>query len=160
MLKKGKEAVSPVIAVILMVAITVVLAAVLFVMVSELTDRDVGTELALGRREGAHTDEYWVVEVVERSAHMDGIYFQLQEDGAALYSNTSYEARVLPTSGDNATVPSENRPIVWIDNDNNEALNGGDRIRISKEGLEVGRYQFLALKAGSVLFTIDLTIHP
>ena len=62
-MKTGKnDAVSPVIAVILMVAITVVLAAVLYVMVSGLVDDDVSATKAF-----AATSEkkagYWKVEI-------------------------------------------------------------------------------------------------
>ena len=163
MMKKGnKEAVSPVIAVILMVAITVVLAAVLFVMVSELTDDDVGTEMQLGRRTGTHTSDYWVVEIISGSASQEGLTFQLQSGGAAIETVTSTEARWEPDDGAEAAVPGDgeeenNEPIIWLDNDSNSAVNSGDRIRVLRTGRTAGTYQLLVLREGSTIMNIDLT---
>src|SRR5437879_11677210 len=63
-IRKDEAAVSPVIATILMVAITVVLAAVLYVMVSGLISGPGGTPQALGMSVTKPTDEAnWIMDV-------------------------------------------------------------------------------------------------
>ena len=122
MLKEKKEAVSPVIAVILMVAITVVLAAVLFVMVRQYTeDQPGGLETLSGHV--VETTAGWRVEIdggsIEYTSSVT-IYVKDAATGSIVAGYTNADVG-----------PGEN--ITHNDLQNTGYINGGDNFVIDDD---------------------------
>jgi flagellin-like protein len=92
--KKGKRGVSPIIATILLVAITVVLAAVLYILISGLTkgpgNTPLGTALTLGTPlENSVAGKFWYNFTVQASGGglvMNNLNFQIQSSGGGIVS--------------------------------------------------------------------------
>jgi flagellin-like protein len=90
--KKGKRGVSPIIATILLVAITVVLAAVLYILISGLTkgpgNTPLGTALTLGSpKENSVAGKFWynfTVQAAGGGLIMNNLNFQVQGSGGGL----------------------------------------------------------------------------
>ncbi len=136
LIRKDERAVSPVIATILMVAITVVLAAVLYVMVSGLIGGGASArpKVTFGAATGI----------------TNGYTFQVAENvvaatGQANPSNYKVNHQVNSTTGTavplapsmTVVVPapvSGTYTITWIDPGGERTLNGGDRFEITRTG--------------------------
>ncbi|MBS3816570.1 MAG: type IV pilin [Candidatus Thermoplasmatota archaeon] len=133
LLNRKERGVSPVIATILMVAITVVLAATLYMMLPDDANTDDTNPLSGGVDDST---EGWLVEINGGSVDWD-------EDKIQLY-NTSTGASVdytnyanNPGTGDaNLTFDVEGTDVwvVWNDNDGNGEINSGDSFRIIVAG--------------------------
>jgi flagellin-like protein len=90
--KKGKRGVSPIIATILLVAITVVLAAVLYILISGLTkgpgNTPLGTALTLGTPlENSVAGKFWynfTVQAAGGGLVMNNLNFQIQSSGGGI----------------------------------------------------------------------------
>ncbi len=115
------EAVSPVIATILMVAITVVLAATLYMMLPKGTDT--GTTTAMSGRVDKVSDG-WLIQIDGGSVDFDGTDFRLY--------NTTSGASVSGTASETGdfTVDGTTYGYTFNDNDANDKVNGGDSIKI------------------------------
>jgi len=147
---KNKEAVSPVIGVILMVAITVILAAVLYLWVIGLVAPVKSSPTAI-LNSGTYTDNYIVrVESMNPAVSVKGISFQIIDpNGNVLCDLTSVN---LVYGQD--TVDSH---VTFNDNDVDTAggrgmVSGGDTFKISKATYPSGSY-FKMFRAGIGQFT-------
>ncbi len=131
-LKRNEEGVSPVIATILMVAITVVLAATLYVMVSDIGG-DSDTTEALGGSMDDKSDG-WLININKGSVDWDANDIELY--------NTSSGASETGSEGDapgvhtnlTFTFDGEAMYIHFNDNNDNDQLDGGDSFRIYLSG--------------------------
>ncbi|MDG6220904.1 MAG: type IV pilin N-terminal domain-containing protein [Candidatus Thermoplasmatota archaeon] len=115
-----KEAVSPVIAVILMVAITVVLAAVLFVMVQNIGVGD--TDLTAMSMTKAEQADGWLITVAKGEV--------------TITASVSYY--LLTPQG----VRDTNGNISFNDNNDDEKINAGDTFYVWNEGLDGVDYNY------------------
>ena len=137
-IKRKEEGVSPVIATILMVAITVVLAATLYMMLPSGDSGD-ATEAMSGRVRDV-SDGY-IVEIDSGSVEWDA-------DKPRLYNTDSGVATTADswTSADPANGTfSLNGGTVYIlfnDNDNNDEINGADTFKIVDMGNDLDNYEF------------------
>ena len=129
--RQKQSAVSPVIAVILMVAITVVLAAVLYVMVIGIVDDDT-TSIKVMSATVENKPGYWKIDIVKGSLDADKLDLKLVDDsGQVMYWNgtaMSADGDIHMTS-DASTVSTSDidaYKIVWLDNNINNDLDSGD----------------------------------
>lgn len=105
--KKAKRGVSPIIATILLVAITVVLAAVLYILISGLTkgpgNTPLGTALALGSPvEVSKGTNFWYnfsVQSAGGGLQANNLNFQVQGATGAIVSPTGWTLNVLGLTG-------------------------------------------------------------
>jgi len=105
--KKGKRGVSPIIATILLVAITVVLAAVLYILISGLTkgpgNTPLGTSLALGipKEAAAGANFYFNFSVASAGGGlvMNNLNFQVQSASGSIIAATGGTMTVLSLTG-------------------------------------------------------------
>ena len=147
---KNKEAVSPVIGVILMVAITVILAAVVYIWVIGLFVPVKSSPSAM-INSGTYTDSYIVrVESMNPAVSVKGISFQIiGPTGNVLCNLTSvYQVYGQDTVGSKVT---------FNDNDVDTAggrgmVSGGDTFKISKSTYPSGSH-FKMFRAGTGQFT-------
>ena len=151
--KDKKEGVSAVIAVILMVAITVVLAAVLFVMVQRFTQTqsEIVTPLGIGAVQTNST--HWSIPIQSNSVDAATTSFQLQKGGVGVGGNytVSDATTVKATSWDS------NAAIQWFDNDQNDKISPGDTIVVKKPSGASGDYTFIATNTGTQVISVPLT---
>jgi flagellin-like protein len=104
--KKGKRGVSPIIATILLVAITVVLAAVLYILISGLTkgpgNTPLGTSLAMGQPKEAQAGATFYYNFSVASAGgglvMNNLNFQVQTASGSIVTVTAGVMNVLSLS--------------------------------------------------------------
>jgi len=126
-IKRKEEGVSPVIATILMVAITVVLAATLYMMLPSGSDTDT-TEALSGRVRDA--SDGWIVEIDSGSvSYGAGKVIMYNKSSGASFSDSgndyeSTDENVLTLSDDNEL------KIIFNDNDDNDDINGGDTFKL------------------------------
>ena len=125
--KRSEEGVSPVIAVILMVAITVVLAAVLFVMVQQYTEDTPGSLEAM-TLSMAETTDGWLITITAGS----------------IENNTELSYYVLNTT----TGTPANLTVNWRDINGDNELSSGDTIKILDANHEYADHLFV-INAGS-----------
>ncbi len=147
-----KEGVSAVIAVILMVAITVVLAAVLFVMVQRFTQTqsEIVTPLGVGAVQTNST--HWSIPIQSNSVDAATTSFQLQKGGVLVSGyNVNDATTVKATSWDS------NATIQWFDNDQNDKISPGDTIVVKKPSGATGDYLFIATNTGTQVISVTLT---
>jgi len=128
-LKRREDAVSPVIATILMVAITVVLAATLYMMVADVGGEQVG-ELYGNMRIGDREDNRVRVDIgsMSPSSHdLNDVTVRLYDrdddqvcslDGVKDYTEEPYTLRWTRLSGDDDTVTTSSR--LWVEHENDE----------------------------------------
>ncbi|MDG6220902.1 MAG: type IV pilin N-terminal domain-containing protein [Candidatus Thermoplasmatota archaeon] len=133
---KKKEAVSPVIAVILMVAITVVLAAVLFVMVQGI-DPDPGRITAISIRKEEKPGG-WLVSIVGGNVENTG--------SVDWYILTATGGRIGDKTDGNFT---------YNDNNDNGYIDPGDTIFIDDPDHQYRNYKFVILTGSN---TIEITL--
>jgi len=142
-LNRDEEAVSPVIATILMVAITVVLAATLYMMVGDIGgegDTDLVVSVS-GEVEENGNGESWFNVTMDRmstpsSAEQDDVEFTLIEDGNE-YSFTADEGSWILTDDDELQTGSEGtftHSDVDFENDELGSFIDADRIVLSIDG--------------------------
>ena len=143
-----EQAVSPVIAVILMVAITVVLAAVLFVMVGTYTENQKEIAIPLGVAEGSGSATHWILNIISNDHDFNETSSQLQRTGIALAGYNTLERQ---TSGDPAQV------MTWYDNNGDWKVSPGDSILIEKPAGAAGDYDFIMLTSGGKIIEKTLT---
>ena len=105
--KKSKRGVSPIIATILLVAITVVLAAVLYILISGLTkgpgNTPIGTALALGQIKEAQkgTNNWYNVSIASAGGGLtlSNMVFQVQGSGGGVVTLASPTVTVVGLAG-------------------------------------------------------------
>lgn len=105
--RKRQRGVSPIIATILLVAITVVLAAVLYILISGLTkgpgNTPIGTALALGKpTENSKGTNFWYNFSVQSAGGgliMNNMNFQVQSTTAGIVPPTGFTMNVLGLTG-------------------------------------------------------------
>ncbi|OGS45408.1 MAG: hypothetical protein A3K66_01965 [Euryarchaeota archaeon RBG_16_67_27] len=144
-IRKDEQAVSPVIATILMVAITVVLAAVLYVMVSGLlggqtTNRPV---LTFGAAQSSEGNVSFSIASVSQSFPFSSYKLTLQ-----VGTVTGSAAAVLDEpSFTSITVGTTVYRVYWSDLGDENNLNDGDSFRVTGNGvvLPTGSYTFYLL---------------
>jgi flagellin-like protein len=125
-MKKSKEAVSPVIATILMVAITVVLAAVLYVMVMGFgsnPDNNPTMSLSKSTTQTAHQEKILVASISDPQDKAN-IQVSLIINGVAYVApvSTMTFAPVLPTTG----TPATPYTVTFVDIANDNKVSSGD----------------------------------
>ena len=123
---KKEEGVSPVIAVILMVAITVVLAAVLYVMVSGMmTSTSTTPTGALDFTESSTTNGLYTGSFVSlsKSVKIDDASVTITDD------NTGQSASQDPLDPGTTLAAGTGLNLTYQDNNDNNKLDGGDTIR-------------------------------
>ncbi|MBS3816945.1 MAG: type IV pilin [Candidatus Thermoplasmatota archaeon] len=125
-LNRNEEGVSPVIATILMVAITVVLAATLYMMLPSGSETD-STEALSGSIDSR--SDGWLVEVNGGSVDWNADNIQLYNTDTGTASTTGSN----PSAGDNFTITADGTDVwvVWNDNDGDGTINGGDSFRLT-----------------------------
>ena len=132
-IRKDEQAVSPVIATILMVAITVVLAAVLYVMVSGLLTGPGPTKpfVTFSTAQLAQGNATISVAQVSQTVAPDNYRVNLQV-GA-----TPGTAVAMPTSGNSAsvTVGGTTYRVYWTDIGGEGTFNAGDTFRVTGNGV-------------------------
>ncbi len=101
-----EEAVSPVIGVILMVAITVVLAAVVFVLVSDLGGGDANAQPAISWKQ-SEAGDYAEVTSAEADADWSEFELKMSQDGR-------FRVGAVPLTGDATTVSPDGVAGEWV----------------------------------------------
>jgi len=157
---KNDEGVSPVIAVILMVAITVVLAAVLYVWAASFLEQGESAPIATFWVEEDSNGVYHVeVRKVTKQEDLEGFSFYLKDDGGSTYTghsnagfgeiamqykdgdemgidtnyggdDTSLQSRATNVSNDDGSV----YPVHFSDNDRDGKLSAGDQFLVYGKG--------------------------
>ena len=120
-----EQAVSPVIAVILMVAITVVLAAVLYVWASSFlptTTKNAPTGSMIASEDGSGVWSIQIVKINPQVSINSVRWFLLDVQG-----NTKADGLVTSVYG---FLPGEGKAIMFIDNDFNGKLSPGDKFEV------------------------------
>ena len=144
---KDEQAVSPVIATILMVAITVVLAAVLYVMVSGLISGPGGTPTAWGVNIGRSGDQSnWTLTFtsIPSSAATSSVFITIRNAaGAAVTGATNVPFSTITAAGYNAMYFSPNTA---------GKVSTGDVLRLSAVSYPTG-YQVSLVSGTSVVYT-------
>lgn len=144
-----RKAVSPVIAVILMVAITVVLAAVLYVMVGSLLDGPGQFEKGDAMVEGL-TSTSATIDIITLSGSGKAI----GEYKAILFTDDGVVLTMDPVRDGNVTQPSGSVKVVFMDLDANGRLSEVDEFKLS--GLNPGLdYHFSLTRADGEIFKED-----
>jgi flagellin-like protein len=125
-IRKDNKGVSPVIATILMVAITVVLAGVLVVYLQTLPSSGGDVETNLGVRADKASGGGWILNIITGSKN--SVDVQIQVVNPATGGN-----RIVPTYLAVAPGPVDvnNANFVFNDNNNNDKVDAGDTITIS-----------------------------
>ncbi|MEM3043620.1 MAG: archaellin/type IV pilin N-terminal domain-containing protein [Thermoplasmata archaeon] len=140
------EAVSPVIATILMVAITVVLAGVLVVYLQTLPSGGGEVETALGVRVTKTTGGDWIIDITSGSKAASTVTIQCIDPTTGATDFNKALTDIEP--GDN------NGDAQWNDNNGNSKLDAGDSILLKATGAcDAGdKIQFLV--SGNIVATI------
>ena len=125
---KDEQAVSPVIAVILMVAITVVLAAVLYVWASSFlggTTKNAPTGSMIASEDG---NGVWTVQIVKISpaVSVNSVHWYLLN----VQQNTESDGLVSDIYG---YFPGQGKAVVFVDNDFDGKLTPGDKFEVHPE---------------------------
>jgi flagellin-like protein len=86
-IRKNNEGVSPVVATILLVAITVILAAVLYVMASGMFNTTTSLPVIGMNRGSGPTDYFWTITTFEggKSVYKSDVYLQLRVNGTSTF---------------------------------------------------------------------------
>ena len=161
-MKTGKkEAVSPVIAVILMVAITVVLAAVLYVMVANIIDPDVKPPEAFAAS-SEKKNGYWKVEVTKGSLASDKLGCKLTSDLGELQYWLGIDASADAPLESNESVAIDPTAdsgwsIHWLDNNKNDKLDSGDVLWFEQPA-NIGDYTIEVYSAGDITWSRDVIV--
>ncbi len=144
--RKRDEAVSPVIATILMVAITVVLAGVLVVYLQTLPSGGGEVETALGLRATKTAQGNWTIEITSGSKTASSVTLQCVDPntGQTDFSETLTDME----PGDN------NVNGVWYDNNGNNKLDAGDSILLHQDGGADSGDKIQLLVAGNIVGTV------
>ncbi|MEM4729546.1 MAG: type IV pilin N-terminal domain-containing protein [Thermoplasmata archaeon] len=143
---KKDEAVSPVIATILMVAITVVLAGVLVVYLQSLPSGGGEVETALGVRVTKTTGGDWIIEITSGSKAASTVTVQCIDPSTG--KKVFAEALTDLEQNDN------NENAQWNDNNGNNKLDAGDTILIKASGDAEAGHKIQFLVGGNIVATI------
>ncbi len=150
---RKKEGVSPVIAVILMVAITVVLAAVLYVMVINILPDDPEGITVVAASKSQITNGWRI--------NIDNGKFDVASDTDAYVEDNSASRAVggrITTAGiTNDTYPAGPEwVVVWNDNNGDGSMNAGDTLFIRDVDHTYAGYRFKLVKGSSSPIDIEL----
>jgi len=149
-IRKDEQAVSPVIATILMVAITVVLAAVLYVMVSGLISGPGGTPTAWGVNIGKSGDQSnWTLTFtsIPSSAATNSVFITIRNAaGAAVTGATNVMFSTIATGG------AGGYNAMYFAPSSNGLVSTGDVLRLSAVSYPTG-YQVQIVSGTSVVYT-------
>ncbi len=127
-IKRKEEGVSPVIATILMVAITVVLAATLYMMLPSGSNTDT-TQAMSGRVKDA--DDGWIVEIDSGSVSFDaGKIIIYNKSSGKSFSNSYNDYQTEGNKGMTLRPGDNEIEITFNDNDDNDDIDGGDTFKI------------------------------
>ena len=187
--RKDDEAVSPVIAVILMVAITVVLAGVLYVWVSGFGTTGGGSKPSVGVENPSEKSYGWTITISSVSGStfnlgdakfrlIDDANFRIEDDrdttevnppafvkGASkVFAIPSGSAAVTNAAG--STIGSGDSPqdykncsFAYIDQDDNGKVTAGDTIYVYKDNDNDGTDDILSGYVFELLFKTDMVVH-
>ncbi len=150
LIRKDENAVSPVIATILMVAITVVLAAVLYVMVSGLIGGGPSTTkpaVTFGSTTAITNGFTFSVAGATPASAIGNYRVNLQVNA------TTAPTPVTPAASVTISVGGSTYTITWTDPGGEASLTGGDEFRITRAGGLLGNtdYKFLLLWSDGTL---------
>ncbi|MGQ9582417.1 MAG: archaellin/type IV pilin N-terminal domain-containing protein [Thermoplasmatota archaeon] len=144
--RKKDEAVSPVIATILMVAITVVLAGVLVVYLQTLPTGGGEVETAMGLRATKTSDGDWIIEITSGSKTASTVTVQCVDPKTG---KTDFSEALTDME------PADNNANgVWNDNNNNAKLDAGDSILLDKDGGADAGDKIQLLVSGNIVGTV------
>jgi flagellin-like protein len=150
LLHKDEQAVSPVIATILMVAITVVLAAVLYVMVSGLISGPGGTPTAWGVNIGKSGDQSnWTLTFtsIPSSAATSSVFITIRNAaGAAVTGATNVPFSTIATGG------ASGYNAMYFSPNTAGSVTTGDVLRVSAVSYPTG-FQVSLVSGSSVVYT-------
>ena len=152
-MRNKKEGVSPVIAVILMVAITVVLAAVLYTMVIAMLPKDGDGLIMIGASKSEATDG-WVINIDNGKFEVGSDTNAYVEDGTGAKAAGGVITKIGIT---NHTYPAgSDWEIRWNDNNEDGEMNAGDTLFIQDPGHLFTGYNFKMVKGSSSAVDIEL----
>jgi len=150
LLRKDEKAVSPVIATILMVAITVVLAAVLYVMVSGLISGPGGTPTAWGVNIGKSGDQSnWTLTFtsIPTSAATSSVFITIRNAaGAAVTGATNVPFSQIASGG------AAGYHAMYFSPNSGSTVSTGDVLRVSAVSYPTG-YQVQIVSGTSVVYS-------
>ena len=131
-IRKDDKAVSPVIAVILMVAITVVLAGVLWAMLSQLGTEE-SAALNITAKNPVEKSYGWQIEIssISGSLNLEDAKFQVVDnEGALVYSLTSSDVNPAAFSKGASTVYAMTGGTNPVKDDGNNTVDGDDALSV------------------------------
>ncbi len=154
LIRKDQEAVSPVIATILMVAITVVLAAVLYVMVSGLLGGGGTTTAKTVGFSGIPGSQNWTLSVASVStsgiAYTTTTFKIYNPGGAPVSTNLLSDILGSPTTGQCSNWAT--KKVCWIPSGSGQSqVTVGDRLNADKATYGPSNYRWELLDATSIL---------
>ena len=135
----GKDGVSAVIAVILMVAITVVLAGVLYVWVWQIVPNHNNRQVTIGLTSMGKSQGYyeWSVASIQGNAGIVDVQVKVYRGGAAVLT-ADFSGKTSPDY-DNATMDEyKDNHVIIFDNDQNGYLSEGDTVKIDASFVSTG----------------------
>ncbi|GEM_PF-4465026 len=146
--KHRRGGVSHIIATILLVAISVITATVVFAAVQRFTNTTQAPPIAVGTTSTVY-DDHVVISVVSGVAPVDKCYVILKNSGGLSVEGYNYKLPDIQANSTSAPLPDRN--ITWVDNNENGKLDPGDSFWINIEsttGNELGRgeYTFIVIK--------------
>lgn len=152
--KEKKEGVSAVIAVILMVAITVVLAGVLYMWVMQMAQTGGGGQVSIGVTKEVSGNYYLLsVASVQGSAEISSSTLQVKRAGSVIISDDfSGVSDSAPTGSVYALYEGPSGYINITDNNKDGYITGGDTISLYKGAVNTG--DILEIKIGSDVYRI------
>ena len=154
------KGVSPVIAVILLVAITVVMAAILMIVAQDIATVQ-ETVMPMGVNSAGGNITKWALHITVATHVGDNTTrLVLTKTGTPVsnYSRDISEIRLAPSETDREWEMLNLKGYVWYDNNEDGALGQGDTLIISKPKGGVGTYHLLVTRTGGNLISADLTI--
>ena len=148
-IRKDNKGVSPVIATILMVAITVVLAGVLVVYLQTLPSGSGDVETNLGVRAEKASGGGWILSIITGSKNSVDVSVQVLNPatGANRFANTPLAVAPGPVDVNDANVQ-------FIDNNANDKVDAGDTIVLKVAGAAVAGDKVQLLKSGNIIGSI------
>jgi flagellin-like protein len=168
--KRRQRGVSPIIATILLVAITVVLAAVLYILISGLTkgpgNTPIGTALALAPPKeaaagaGATTNHWYNFSVQSASSGltMNSMNFQVQTTGAGVVTPlAAWTVNVLGISGTSVAVYSMTTGV-WTSGATTALISGDTIVLDAVQAASISGNNWVVSGAGSYQGTIAVSI--
>ena len=137
-IKRKEEGVSPVIATILMVAITVVLAATLYMMLPSGNETDT-TEAMSGRV--TEVDDGYIIEIDSGSVNWANDKPRVYNTDTGVSTTGSSWNEGTDRRFGNFSIGGSDVPVIFNDNDGNDNINGGDTFKLTTS-TNMDNYQF------------------